>query len=94
MRTLKFMNYLNPQSRVPTKNDSNVISVLDSYPVGIKNVAGISGLLNSTLCPIYSQSFSHSNSHAVICSIVGLDKQDKAWMLRKNITVGRRKNYS
>ncbi len=81
------MIHYSPQSQTPTTNDSNVVSVASIC------VGGNSDLLASTLCPTFSPSVFSTNSHISINSIVGLGYQDKAWMLRNTVTVGRRTKF-
>lgn len=82
------MNYFNPQNQTPTRSSSNVIS--DS---GIR-VVGESTLLSTSLCSTYSPSVACADMFSVICNIMGFGKQAKAWMLRKNATVGWRMKFS
>jgi len=82
------MNYFSPQNQPPTRSSINVIS--DS---GIR-VVGKSTLLSTNLCSTYSPSVACADKHSVICNIVEFGKQAKAWMLRKNGTVGWRMKFS
>ena len=81
------MIHFSTQSQTPTINDSKVISVANIC------VAENSELLASTLCPTFSTSVFSANSHISINSIVGLGYQDKAWMSRNTVTVGRRTKF-
>lgn len=85
------MNHFISQSQIPAENNRSVVLASNL------RVAGNRGLLSINLHSNYSPSILrniHNIGSAVICNIVVLAKQTKAWMLSKIKTVGWRMAFS